>query len=348
MTSYAFVSNNVRVAFSTSPTASPQESDGWFAVTFDAPPLLDPTRVSKTSACYASRGNACKDYDRFPLGIFMDPPNTVIDVGDDNKQQQASLMNKWCAGGSGGPATCDYTVTDITNLQPDFTNKSQPGGDAYNKSAGTSKQVFTYTLAESATTSWEISSEVSGAIAKVVTVKLAGKTGQSWTTSATVTKSLEQPLRPWSYTVVEAAPFLSDVRGDLKITMYNTTWNLKDVVYTYPTAGKFSTDSYVIRQEPLDEGFLIKDPKSDTPFEPIYAIGDRKQLQVTAFNGSGTFEDKTKDASYTSSDPTVATVSETGVVEAKAAGTTKITANYSWQINTISETLTKTMTVTVK
>jgi hypothetical protein len=130
--------------------------------------------------------------------------------------------------------------------------------------------------------------------------------------------------------------------------MYNTTWNLKDVVYTYPTAGKFSTDSYVIRQEPLDEGFLIKDPKSDTPFEPIYAIGDRKQLQVTAFNGSGTFEDKTKDASYTSSDPTVATVSETGVVEAKAAGTTKITANYSWQINTISETLTKTMTVTVK
>ena len=36
------------------------------------------------------------------------------------------------------------------------------------------------------------------------------------------------------------------------------------------------------------------------------------------------------------------------VVEAKAAGTTKITANYSWQINKISETLTKTMTVTVK
>lgn len=353
---YAFKTNDVRVSFSTSATAEPRYTD-WFAVTLHAPAILDPTDVNSTFGCYSHGKADCKDYPGhweqeppLPVAIFKDPSGTVIDVGTDQKQRQADLMNKWC---TNGIAKCDYTVTNITDLAPDLTTDKQVGSDAYNTTDGTPLKTLSYSFTETATTSWEISSEVSAAIEKIVTVKLAGKTGQSWTTSATASESLAQTLAPWSYTVVEAAPFLSDVRGDLKITMYNTTWNIKDVVFTYPTADKCTTKacvgSYVIQQAPLQGGFLIKDPNSATPYDPIYAVGDRKQLRVEAFSGSGKYEDYTTKANFTSSNPSVATVTGTGVVEAQAAGTTTITANYTWQINKIGPiTVTKTMTVNVK
>jgi hypothetical protein len=77
---------------------------------------------------------------------------------------------------------------------------------------------------------------------------------------------------------------------------------------------------------------LIKD-KNSPLLSPTYAVGQKSQLTVTAFNGFGSDSaDYTLRATYESSDPSVATVDATGALSALAPGSATITARYDWTL----------------
>ena len=335
-------SNNVRVAF-----GSANDAD-WYAVTLNAPPVVDPTRVNSTSGCYASGGNKCSTYSNLPIATFLDPSDTVIVVDASEKEKQTELLNKFVSNNCYKAESCTYENTAIVDLVPD-PNGKQLGSAAENKSDGTSSKQFGYSFTESATTAWEIAAQAKGTLFKLVEVQLAAKTSKSWTSSATVSENSQQSVLPWSYSALFASPYLSRVTGDFTIKYGNTTWKLKDVVYTFPNAGKCEGNAckglVIFVSQPLEGGFDIKDPKSSL-VAPVYTAGDPpQQLKVTAYNGLADF---TTRVTYTSTQPSVATVSSTGAITPLTAGTTDIIATYAWTLAGESETPSKKLTVTVE
>jgi uncharacterized protein YjdB len=66
---------------------------------------------------------------------------------------------------------------------------------------------------------------------------------------------------------------------------------------------------------------------------------------VTAYNGLADF---TTRVTYTSTQPSVATVSSTGAITPLTAGTTDIIATYAWTLGGESQTPSKKLTVTVE
>jgi hypothetical protein len=265
---------------------------------------------------------------------FLDKANTVINVTAADKQKQADILNTICVGGT---ATCTYRITSTTD--PFKGSKQLLGSTAFNESDAVATKTFSYTVTESATTSWDVTASAKTTLFKMIEASLAVKYGQSWTTTATFGEVLTQPLPPWSYGALFAQPFLTGVYGDFTVKLGNTTWNLKDVLFDYPTQtnckDKVCQGSVLFRAEPLQRGFRFLDPDSKLPFEPVYEVGGQAvQLQVRAFNGFNNppWSDYTPNMSYKTSDPAVATVSKTGVLTPVGVGTAKITANYSWQI----------------
>lgn len=349
--------NNARVAFNT--VKESLEGD-WYAITFhryefnSASGPYSRTDVM-TRSCYASGANKCfAPEERGKTYVdFFDPVNTVITVSggaDADRQKQATLLDSLCK--DGGPAKCGpYSIQDLKDLGA-VKEKTQVGSAAYNNSDAKATKTFSYSFTQSSTLSVDVTASVGVKIGNAVKAGLTARTGKSWTESATFTESVTQELLPFSYGVASAAPYLSKVRGDFTVTMGNTTWNLKDVEYTLPTVdkcvGTTCQGAYIFEERPLQEGFTIKDNNSTTPFDPVYTVGDRKQLAVTAYNGVGPTADYTKKATYTSSNPAVATVTDTtGVVTALSAGVTTISARYSWTINGQTVNLATTLPVTV-
>ena len=75
-----------------------------------------------------------------------------------------------------------------------------------------------------------------------------------------------------------------------------------------------------------------------TPAHPGVVPGSTQQLTVTATYADGTTSDVTNQASFTSSQPAVATVSSTGLLTGVSAGTTTITATLGTGTGTTSAT----------
>ena len=358
VTFYAFQNNISRVVFGA--TDSTESAPNFWAVdmkvsSFDG--------ASSTQSCFASGGNKCKDYPYTtywaggyefkqigePKAAFLDPPDTVIAVSGDARQKQSDLLNALCK----GTASCGpFEVKDTTPLNPDWTTQKQVGSGSFNNSDAISSKAFTYSFTQSEAISVAVEAFVGAKIGSAVKAGLFLKTAKIWTTSATFSETLTQNLLPYSYGVISAAPYLTNVRGDYTVKLGNTTWNLKDVVFTLPSQDKCADavckGAVQFYQQPLQEGFGIKDPKADTPYNPVYSVGDRKQLLVTAYNGVGSSPDYTTRVTYTSSNPDVATVlPTTGVVTAIAPGTTQITATYIWKIDNEGRTLVTSLPVTV-
>lgn len=223
------------------------------------------------------------------------------------------------------------------------------------------------------------------ATAKMLITKLITKTvsnnygvSESQTETKTFTTTINQGLLPWSANEVLTAPPTVNVDGDVAITYEDwckdascggnqgaggkRTYVFHNVAFEYPSQLD-DKPLYVIRTEPLQPkvngqpvanvGFTVKDRASEF-LDPTYAVGKQVQLTTTAFGGyGGDTADYTRRATYTSSDPSVAEVSASGVLTAKAPGTTTITARYDWTIPlgngaTRSDYVLATMEVTVK
>ena len=307
-----------------------------------------------TQSCYNDCNSAgVKSY---PFGKpsdiraeFLAPPNTVINVVSSDKQKQADVLNKICVGGA---ANCTYRITSTKNLG---TGAEQLlGSEGINESDQVATKSYNYTVAASATTSWDVTASAKTTLFKLVEASLAVKYGQSWTTTATFSETLGQNMSPWSYGAVYARPYLTGVYGDFSVKLGNTTWNLKDVEFDYPTQtnckDKVCKGAVIFRSEPLQRGFTFRDPSASLPFEPVYTVGgDPKPLLVTAFTGINNppYSDYTRNMKYSTSDPAVATVSTTGALTPVGAGTATITATYSWKLGSREEEVRVTLPVKV-
>lgn len=223
------------------------------------------------------------------------------------------------------------------------------------------------------------------ATAKMLITKLITKTvsnnygvSESQTETKTFMTTINQGLLPWSANEVLTAPPTVNVDGDVAITYEDwcaddscggnqgtggkRTYVFHNVAFEYPSQLD-DKPLYVIRTEPLQPkvngrplanvGFTVKDKASEF-LDPTYTVGKQVQLTTTAFGGyGGDTADYTRRATYTSSDASVAEVSASGVLTAKAPGTTTITARYDWTIPlgngaTRSDYVLATMEVTVK
>lgn len=98
--------------------------------------------------------------------------------------------------------------------------------------------------------------------------------------------------------------------------------------------------SFVVLLFALAIGFSAAACGSNTPTTPTNistvsvtgaapAVGSTAQFVATATTQSGTTEDVTTSAAWSSSDPLIATVSATGLVTAVAPGSAVITASFS-------------------
>src|SRR2546423_407907 len=65
-----------------------------------------------------------------------------------------------------------------------------------------------------------------------------------------------------------------------------------------------------------------------SPTNPTVQIGETEQFVATGTTANGTTEDVTPGATWTSSNPALATINSSGLATAIAAGTTTITAKY--------------------
>jgi uncharacterized protein DUF4082/MBG domain-containing protein/Big-like domain-containing protein len=95
-------------------------------------------------------------------------------------------------------------------------------------------------------------------------------------------------------------------------------------VPTFPT-GTFNGNNYdvdvVFTQSPLPASITATAPNAAP------AIGTTEQLQADAFYGDGTSSDISSQVTWTSADPTVVTVSASGLLTAVGQGTTTVTAS---------------------
>ena len=76
--------------------------------------------------------------------------------------------------------------------------------------------------------------------------------------------------------------------------------------------------------EDAKEGSLAYERIDVLPKETVLKVGDRQQLLVTATGPTGRRQDLTEDVLYVSNNPSVAEVSETGVIQAKKTGETAV------------------------
>jgi hypothetical protein len=162
------------------------------------------------------------------------------------------------------------------------------------------------------------------------------------------------------------------VTGDVVIKLWNTTWTLKNIQYSFPSdkdcadaaCKSYNGGSVVFRSEPTQAGFKLQDDKNTFPYSPEYVLGAAKdnkhQLTLTAFNGTGptggtVASDFTghKDAAgnlaikWASSNPDVATIEDLGKLTIKAPGSAIITATYEWKVVDENRTVVATLPIIV-
>lgn len=292
--------------------------------------------------------------------FFLDPPNTSAALPAD-KQKQTDLINWMCGS---GPGQCSFKANiDGPKVVP---GSAQLGSASENKSDTQNLHSFTYSFAEtsSVTAVWEVNGKVTAKLGDKAGAEIGGKYGEAYTygTTATYSETVTRNLAPWSYGAAYATPSFASVTGDVVVTLWNTTWTFSNVQFNFP-AHEDCTDKTCtaykgivqFRQEPLQDGFKLK--AVGTPLEngPEYYLGDpggdSHALKLTAFNGtSAAPADYTTKAgvTYKSSNPSVATISNKGVLTAVAEGKTTITATYPWQIGNVSQTVTAKLDVVVK
>jgi len=301
--------------------------------------------------------------DRFNGKQFiLDPPNTAVELPAGDGKSKSNLVNWMCGD---GPGNCSFDV------KSDGVQKSQPGSPRTSpvnivESVGTGLQTinvaYTRGWTQSETRGYELNGNVTFKFGEVAGLAIGGKWSQSWTTSSTetwqVSQSVQQNFPPYSYNVLVSTPNVDTVTGDVVIKLWNTTWTLKNIKYSFPSdkdcedavCKSYNAGSVVFRSEPTQAGFMLQDKNNRFPGLPEYVLGARVEdnkhlLTLSAFNGTaasgGTFSQNFNehqdaygnlDIKWTTSNPDVATIEEKGKLTIKAPGEATITATYTWKV----------------
>ena len=158
---------------------------------------------------------------------FVDPFGTSITVPDADKQRQADLLNRMCAGGE---ASCTFRSTS-----------SEPGPALVSRKASeinrfdepmpvTVSDVFTFT----ASSSVEGTVSAKATLFGLVDTTLSAKYGQSWSEGRTATISRTLKVSPGHRGYVDVHQPTTRQYGDFTVTMGNTVWHLNGVRFDIP------------------------------------------------------------------------------------------------------------------
>lgn len=158
---------------------------------------------------------------------FVDPFGTSITVPDADKQRQADLLNRLCAGGE---ASCTFRSTG-----------SEPGPALVSRKASevnrfdepmpvTVSDVFTFT----ASSSVEGTVSAKATLFGLVDTTLSAKYGQSWSEGKTSTISRTFKVSQGHRGYVDVHQPTTRQYGDFTVTMGNTVWHLNGVYFDIP------------------------------------------------------------------------------------------------------------------
>jgi hypothetical protein len=245
----------------------------------------------------------------------------------------------------------------MTNVQFIGNPPGDPGYTRYVSAdnPGDAPGLISRTVSASTSTtnssSWEVSGKASWSpIEKILGFEVAGKYGK------TESETNAQTSLPYSANEILTAPPKLLVNGDAQFVVGTggkaRTFSFSGVQFYFPSQN-VDAPFYELQSQPLQPkydaitapgpgligtsipnvGFTVRD-KDSKLISPTYAVGQRAQLTVTAYQGVGATADKTGDprTKYTSSNPAVAVVNSTGAITAVGPGTAVITARYDWTI----------------
>ena len=343
----------------------PDQSKGWFANTWNVHIASGGSSSVLTTSSCTTDNCVYSDWDKTLLII----PGTSYTFTQDNPTGQALLngllqademlatsLNISYANAAFGKKALEFKATDLSYLNGD-------GSEGTNRS----KTVKEPTKATQSS-SWQLTGSAGGTLG-VVDLAVAAQYNSGTTTVTDREFSTTTTIypRPYSYDVLMAATPEINVTGDLVATIgacteprctktvAGGTFTFRGVDYTYPDPSPNATLKYFERLEPYqdhsqpemgaNQGFKIQDGRAVTnpafPDDPVYSLHDPKileeggfQLRTRAYVGAtvATAEDWTRFATYTVSDPTIASVTASGKLIPLKAGTTRITATYAWAI----------------
>lgn len=162
---------------------------------------------------------------------FVDTFGTSITVPEADKQRQADLLNRLCAGGE---ASCTFRST-----------ASQPGPSLVSRKASevnrfaeplpvTVSDVFTFTASSSVEATLSAKMTLFG----LVDTTLSAKYGKTWSEGRTSTISRTFKVSPGHRGYVEVHQPTTRQFGDFTVTMGNTVWHLNNVYFDIPDMGK--------------------------------------------------------------------------------------------------------------
>lgn len=304
----------------------------------------------KFTGCFGTSSSCLIPESNNRTVLFGDAPGAVVLYPTD-KNAKEWLSNLQNVAGSGvGGLSVKYldgvTVTprnDLKSVSGAYKYITNPTGNA-----GVTQAIqLSTTVTTQETKSWEVEAQVSLEMMKVLTGTLRGQYGEAYTLSTAKTESttVTQTAKPYSFLAVSAAAPVIEVAGDLqfKFAGVGPTYTFKDVNYYVPdqraNPGEFG--GVTVIQEPLSsEGVWLVDERAALIRQPVYKVGDQAQLDFYGFTtgpvGGGVWSPGTENLTnrtntvFASSNPAVATVSDTGGIIAVGAGTATIRAQYSW------------------
>jgi len=160
----------------------------------------------------------------------LDMPGTVIDVAAGQGQQQAQVLDRFCA--DNPAATCTFVPT---TRDPDaYTGMHPAKGVVYNNTPLEQPDQYTWTDTASITHTVEISANVQASVLEIVEVSLSATYGHGWTQehqfSTSQTLNLPAYYKGW---LDVRDPVIRDT-GDFTVTLGNTTWRLHGVSFDSP------------------------------------------------------------------------------------------------------------------
>lgn len=270
----------------------------------------------------------------------------------------------------GGPLTFSYPNPTATFIAANPSEYKPVGVSHFNSGPSETFKLpssVTQTTETINTSDWQVSAEVGITIKGLVEATVAKTWGGSSTTTESISYSLGKELGvlPYSYVTLLGAVAKMGVTGDVVATFGDkatdpVAFRFKNFDYIFPDVkdSQLSFNRYDYPYQPLladgtrDDkvGFILRD-KASSDINPTYTEGSTHQLNVQAFVGAMVAPpvDYTTKSKYTSSDPKVATVDESGKLTALSAGVTQIEASDSWTApDGMTGVVTSTITVTVE
>jgi hypothetical protein len=158
---------------------------------------------------------------------LLDPPGTVYNLGPDQKQAQADLLNQLC---EAKLASCKFTPTAEDHILGD----ERGAGDGTINDTDQIKSDMEIAAEDTRGESDSVGVDVTGGVEKLVVFEVTVKYEHEWTHEYKFSQTEHADVPPHTHVwYTHKAPMVRDT-GDFTVTLGNTTWTLTNVYFDHP------------------------------------------------------------------------------------------------------------------